>query len=136
MGRVTRYPSPDTQTSYDHFATKLGVETDATDVQVDLQAGAYDFVVVDARSEDAFVQAHIPGAIHLAHATIDREVATHFLPDKHKVVVVYGAGPHCNAGDKGAVILTSLGYKVKVMIGGMDGWRHEGYDIEGTEYQV
>ncbi len=133
MGRVTHFPSPDTQTAYDHFATKLGLETDPSDVHADMKAGVDDFVVVDSRSEDAYIRAHVPGAIHLAHAAIDKEVASHFLPDKDKVVVTYCWGPYCNAGDKAAVKLAALGYKVKLMIGGIDAWRHEELPIEGVE---
>lgn len=132
MGRVTRYPCPDTQTSYDHFATKLGVETDPSDVHADMAAGESDFVVVDARDESAFVRAHVPGAIHLPHGAIDKETATHFLPDG-KAVVVYCWGPHCNGADKAAVQLAALGYPVKVMIGGIDGWRREELPIEGAD---
>lgn len=133
MGRVTHYPSPDTQTAYDHFATKLGVETDPSDVHADMKAGVDDFVVVDTRDEAAFIRAHVPGAIHLPYAAMDKETAAHFLPDRDRVVVCYCWGTYCNAADKGAVQLAALGYKVKVMIGGIDAWRYEELPIEGAE---
>lgn len=132
MGRVTRFPCPDAQTTYDHFATKLGVETDPSDVHADLKDGASDFVVVDTRSEDAYVRAHVPGAIHLPHTAIDKETAAHFLPEG-KTVVAYCWGSYCNGADKAAVQLAALGYPVKIMIGGIDGWRHEELPIEGAE---
>lgn len=132
MGRVTRYPCPDAQTTYDHFATKLGVETDPSDVHADLKDGAADFIVVDTRSEDAYVRAHVPGAIHLPHAAIDKETAAHFVPEG-KTVVAYCWGSYCNGADKAAAQLAALGYPVKIMIGGIDGWRHEDLPIEGAE---
>lgn len=132
MGRVTHYPCPDPQTSYDHFATKLGLETDPSDVHADLEAGDADFVVIDTRTEQAFVRAHVPGAKHLPHGAIDKETAKHFLPDG-KTIVAYCWGTYCNGADKAAVKLAGLGYPVKIMVGGIDAWRQEGYPIEGAE---
>lgn len=131
MGRVTRFPCPDPQTSYDHFATKLGLETDPSDVRADQQAGAADFVLVDARDTDAFIRTHLPGAIHLDHATIDKETAAHFLPND-RVVVTYGWSNHCNAAEKAAVQLAALGYPVKTLRGGINGWRIEGFPVDGA----
>ncbi len=132
MGRVSHYPCPDAQTTYDHFATKLGVETDPSDVHADMASGDADFVVVDTRDESAFVRAHVPGAIHLPHSAIDKETAAHFLP-AGKLVVCYCWGTYCNGADKAAVQLAALGYPVKIMIGGMNAWRDEKLPIEGAE---
>ena len=43
--------------------------------------------------------------------------------------VVYCNGPHCNGADKGALKLTRLGRPVKKMIGGIEGWKDEGFDL-------
>lgn len=134
MGRVLETPAAPPHEAHPYFAHKLAVETDPSDVQHDVRAGdAAGFVVVDTRSEEAFVKAHVPGAVHLPYAAMDEATAAHFLPDKDRVAVCYCWGPYCNAADKGAARLSALGYKVKVMLGGMDAWRHEGYPIEGAE---
>lgn len=39
------------------------------------------------------------------------------------------AGPHCNGADKAAVRLARLGRRVKKMIGGIEGWKDEGFDL-------
>ena len=54
-----------------HFSGRLAVETDAADVAAALADGPPDFVLVDARSRDAYARGHLPGAISLPHAEID-----------------------------------------------------------------
>jgi rhodanese-related sulfurtransferase len=49
--------------------------------------------------------------------------------------VVYCAGPHCNGADKAALRLADLGRPVKKMIGGVEGWMDEGFDLEMTKSQ-
>ena len=44
--------------------------------------------------------------------------------------VVYCAGPHCNGADKAALRLARLGRSVKKMIGGVEGWKDEGFELE------
>jgi rhodanese-related sulfurtransferase len=43
---------------------------------------------------------------------------------------VYCAGPHCNGADKAAVRRARLGRPVKKMIGGIAGWKDEGFALE------
>ena len=46
--------------------------------------------------------------------------------------VVYCAGPHCNGADRAAARLATLGRTVKKMIGGIEGWKDEGFPLETT----
>jgi rhodanese-related sulfurtransferase len=120
-------PAPPSMAA-DHFARKLELETDASDLNRDLKNGIGGLIVVDARRPDAFAAAHIPGAINLHHATINAET-TRMLP-KDATYIVYCAGIHCNASTKGAAKLAALGFKVKELLDGLDGWKQEGYSIE------
>jgi rhodanese-related sulfurtransferase len=43
--------------------------------------------------------------------------------------VVYCNGPHCNGVDRAAVRLARLGRKVKKMVGGIEGWKDEGFAL-------
>ena len=43
--------------------------------------------------------------------------------------VTYCWGPHCNGATRAARALAGLGYPVKEMIGGIAGWRAEGYRL-------
>jgi len=53
-----------------YFENKLAHETDASDVYAAQHAGD-EFVLVDVRSDEAWRQGRIRGAIHLPHQRID-----------------------------------------------------------------
>jgi rhodanese-related sulfurtransferase len=111
-----------------HYAAKLAVETDPSDVHSDREAGVAGFVVADTRSADAYAEEHIAGAISLPYRTLDEASTAHLSRDA--LYVVYCWGPGCNAGAKGAVRLAELGFRVKEMIGGIEYWKREGYPTE------
>ncbi|MET0974249.1 MAG: rhodanese-like domain-containing protein [Leifsonia sp.] len=110
-----------------HFRAKLAFETDASDVFAAQQAGE-DFVLIDTRSQAAWDQGHAAGAVHLPTARIADEVATRYGSDTR--FVVYCWSPGCNGGDKAALVLATLGYEVRLMIGGFEYWAREGYPVE------
>ena len=112
-----------------HFASKLSVETDPSDVMLDLQRGQTGFIVVDVRSADDFEECHVEGAISFPYRQINAETVTR-LP-KDKLIVVYCWGPGCNASTKAALRLSSIGYRVKEMIGGLEYWKRDGGNITG-----
>lgn len=117
----------------DYFRAKLEHETDPSDVYAAQRAGE-SFVIVDVRSEDAWNQGHVVGAIHLPY----REIASRAgqeIPEG-ATVVVYCWSPGCNAGAKGAIEFAQLGYRVREMIGGYEYWVREGYPTESAEGPV
>jgi rhodanese-related sulfurtransferase len=121
---VTAVPAADRATAHDHFASRLALETDVADVAAALEDR--DFVLVDARSDEAFAAGHVPGAISLPHARITAETAA-ALPDG--LVVAYCWGPSCNGAAKAAVKLAEHGRPVKEMLGGFEYWRREGHPV-------
>lgn len=52
---------------------KLRFHTDSWDLSVDLKAALADIVVIDARSRDAYIAGHIPGAISFPHRDMNAE---------------------------------------------------------------
>jgi rhodanese-related sulfurtransferase len=128
--RVSRFDAAAPADAARHFARRLAFETDCSDVNHDLVTGATGFVVVDARSRDAYDAGHVPGAISLPHATIDAATTASLAHDA--VVVTYCAGPHCNAATQAAGKLAALGFSVKEMLGGWDYWVRDGYDVART----
>ncbi|WP_167301685.1 rhodanese-like domain-containing protein [Paenibacillus xylanilyticus] len=136
MTNPTRYslvletPAPSPENIHRHFMNKLAVETDVSDVKHDMTHGLNDFVLIDVRSAIAYGECHIPGALSLPSNTIS-EATTASLP-RDKVIVVYCWGPACNGASKGAARLSRLGFQVKEMLGGMEYWRKEGNEVEGT----
>lgn len=106
-----------------HFAAKLAYETDCADVFDAFELGHHDFVLLDVRGPNAYAKAHVPGAINLPRAQITASLLQSL--GQGKAFVVYCAGPHCNGADKAAELIARLGFKVKIMIGGIVGWRDE-----------
>ncbi len=110
-----------------HFHDLLAFETDCWDVHDALTRGVADFVLLDVRGPDLFAAGHVPGAISLPHRRINERNLEPY--DDATVFVVYCAGPHCNGADKAALRLAELGRPVKKMIGGVEGWIDEGFDL-------
>lgn len=110
-----------------HYQDKLAYETDAWDLHEMLKSGD-NVVVVDARSENAFAQEHIPGALCLPHRTMDQNTTMHL--DPAALYVTYCDGIGCNASTKGALKMAQLGFRVKELLGGIDWWKRDGYATE------
>ncbi|GHC33738.1 rhodanese-like domain-containing protein [Streptomyces cinnamoneus] len=114
-----------------YFASRLAFHTDVADVHAALAAGRADFAVVDSRSTQSWDQGHVPGAVHLPTAQIP-QLAAEFL-DPAVPVVVYCWGPGCDGATRAALALARLGYRVKEMLGGIEYWIREGYEVETWE---
>lgn len=111
-----------------YFAARLRHETDSSDVWHDIQNGAEGFAVIDPRGPEAYDQGHVPGAVSMPYASIDKEAAAGL--DPNLTYVVYGWNPGCNAGTKAAARLTQHGIRAKELIGGLQYWRSEGLPVE------
>lgn len=128
VSRVLDIKAADPAVAQSHFNSKLAFETDPSDVYTDLQNGVTGIIVIDARTPEAYAKGHVPGSINLPYRKID-DTTIVSLP-KDKVLVTYCEGVFCNASTKAAAKLTALGFKVKEMVDGLDGWKREGYQVE------
>ncbi|WP_327699176.1 rhodanese-like domain-containing protein [Streptomyces sp. NBC_00459] len=117
--------------AHPYFAARLRHETDSSDVWHDIQNDVKGFAVIDPRGPEAYAEAHIPGAVNMPHASIDKEAAAQLDPDV--TYVVYGWNPGCNAGTKAAAKLTEHGISAKELIGGIQYWRSESLPVESSE---
>jgi rhodanese-related sulfurtransferase len=113
-----------------YFSAKLAHETDASDVYAAQKDGDR-FVLVDVRSDAAWAQGRISGAVHVRRQDIAERARAEF--DLSVPVVVYCWSPGCNAGTKAAIEFAKLGYAVKEMIGGYEYWVREGQPTENDE---
>lgn len=127
MSYVTDVPAADSASTTTHFEASLRFETDCWDVHDALTSGAADFVLLDVRGPEQFAAGHVPGARNLPH----RKIVAGKLGDHpaDTLFVVYCAGPHCNGAARAAIRLARLGRPVKLMIGGIAGWRDEGFAL-------
>ncbi|MFF5626988.1 rhodanese-like domain-containing protein [Microbacterium sp. NPDC012755] len=114
----------------DYYAAKLAYETDASDVHAARMAGETIYVI-DVRSDEAWAQGRVAGAVHMHYS----EIATRAPAEipAGAPVVVYCWSPGCNAGAKGALEFSKLGYEVREMIGGFEYWVREGYPVEDAD---
>lgn len=128
--RVIAIPPAEPKVAELHFRSKLAFETDPSDVYMDLQNNSAGIIVIDARTQEAYSQGHVPRAINLPWRKIDLS-STAAMP-RDRVLVTYCDGIHCNASTKAAMRLAALGFLVKEMIDGMQGWKREGYPVEET----
>lgn len=125
---VTAIPAAAPSVALEHFQNLLAFEADCWDVHAALAGGHPDFVLLDVRSPESYAAGHVSGAVNLPHARIvDRNLEA-FPADA--LFVVYCNGPHCNGADRAAVRLAGLGRRVKKMIGGIEGWKDEGFSLE------
>lgn len=126
---VMRVPPANADDASRHFNDKFRFETDCADVHTAMATKQMDFVLLDVRGKMSFEREHIAGAINLLRSEMTPERLAQF-PSGSKFVV-YCAGTHCNGADKAAARIAELGLPVKVMVGGIEGWRDEGYRFAG-----
>src|SRR5229473_6887688 len=125
---ITDIAAADPRAALEHFEKLLSFETDCWDVHAATGAENCGFVLLDVRSPQTFEAGHVPGAVNLPHSRInERNLASHPMDT---LFVVYCNGPHCNGADRAAARLARLGRKVKKMIGGVEGWKDEGFELE------
>lgn len=124
---VSEVSAADPEDALSHFSALLRFEADCWDVHDAMTNGPQDFVLVDVRGPAVFEKEHIHGAVNLPYGRmVERSLAEY--PDD-TLFVIYCAGPHCNATEKAAVRLAKLGRPFKKMIGGVEGWRDEGFEV-------
>jgi len=126
--RVLEVAAAPSQDAFEHFSRKLEFETDCSDVHSAFVSGAVDFLLLDVRSAQLYLNGHVPGAVSVPVLSISEERMMEFPLGTN--FVVYCAGPHCNGANKAAIRLASLGRPVKEMIGGVTGWLDEGLILE------
>ena len=110
-----------------HFSRLLSLETDCWDVHEAMEGEKADFVLLDVRGPQSYAAGHVPNAVNLPHGRITARNLASYSEDT--LFVVYCNGPHCNGADRAALNLAKLGRRVKKMIGGIEGWKDEGFKL-------
>lgn len=109
----------------------LGLEID----RVDIAKKIYDSgnaLFVDARTEEAYDEGHVKGAVSLPWAEFDSKAETflnQYPPDQ--TTIIYCSGRTCQDSHHLAEMLMELGYdRISIMIDGFPGWLEKGYPVE------
>jgi rhodanese-related sulfurtransferase len=130
ISAVLEFGAPEPGETATIMKDKLRFHTDSWDLSVDLKAALAEIVVIDARSCDAYIAGHIPGAVSFPHREMNAETASRL--DGSKVYVVYCDGIGCNASTKGTYKLARLGFRAKELLGGLDWWRRDGHPVTAS----
>ena len=111
----------------DFFAAKLAYEMTPWSLKAILEKRPQEVLVLDVRSSDMFLAAHLPGAVNIPLADLVSKLAT--LP-KDKMIVTYCGDSACGLAPRAALELAQKGFKVMELIGGIDTWRQKGFPVE------
>ena len=97
----------------------------------DLVARLYDglVTVLDVRSEDEFALGHLPGALNIPLAELERRLAE--LP-ANREVIAYCRGPYCVLAFEAVALLRKRGVKVRRLEDGYPEWRAAGLPFEAA----
>lgn len=125
--RVLQVPAADPREAESLLIQRLSLETDPSDVHADLSKGVALFTVVDSRPAAAYAAGHVPGAVSMPYAAISHESTARLSTDT--TYIVYDDGLYDNACTKTALRLAALGFRVKELMGGLQGWKAEGYPV-------
>ncbi len=102
----------------------------STSEAVDMMETETDYLILDVRTEEEYVQGHIPGAVCVPNETIGTEDIP-ALPRKDQLILVY-----CRSGNRSKQAsekLVKLGYTNIVEFGGINSWTGE--TVCGSEEQ-
>jgi len=85
--------------------------------------------VLDVRPPDEFALGHLPGAVNIPLAELDRRMKQ--LP-KNQEIVAYCRGAYCVFSFEAVAALRAKGYRARRLEDGFPEWRAAGLRIEGT----
>lgn len=114
------YQAAPYQQANEFFSAKLACETDCSDVYADIKEDNKNYILLDVRSREAFDKSHAITALSMPHSEINNESFAGY--DKDTLFVVYCWGPGCNGATKAGLKISTLGFCVKEMIGGIHYW--------------
>lgn len=85
--------------------------------------------VLDVRPEDEFALGHLPGALNIPLAELERRLGE--LP-KDQEVIAYCRGPYCVLSFEAVAALRARGYRVRRLEDGYPEWKAAGLPIEAV----
>jgi rhodanese-related sulfurtransferase len=110
----------------DYFQARDALEPVSRD---DLVARLHDdlVTVLDVRPEDEFSLGHLPGAVNIPLAELERRIGE--LP-KSREVIAYCRGPYCVLSFEAVAALRAHGYRIRRLEDGYPEWKAAGLPVE------
>lgn len=112
----------------DYFHARDALEPVSRD---DLVARLHDdlVTVLDVRPEDEFALGHLPGALNIPFAELERRLGE---LSKGREVIAYCRGPYCVLSFEAVAALRARGYRVRRLEDGYPEWKAAGLPIEAV----
>ena len=85
--------------------------------------------VLDVRPEDEFAHGHVPDALNIPLAQLERRLAE--LPADQEIVA-YCRGPWCVLSFEAVAVLRQRGYRVRRLEDGYPEWKMAGLPVESA----
>jgi rhodanese-related sulfurtransferase/predicted transcriptional regulator len=112
----------------DYFRTRDALEpVSREDLLARLQDGMV--TVLDVRPEDEFAVGHLPGALNIPLAELERRLGE--LPADREVIA-YCRGPYCVLSFEAVAALRERGYRVHRLEDGYPEWKAAGLPVEAA----
>lgn len=85
--------------------------------------------VLDVRPEDEFTRGHLPGALNIPLAELERRLAE--VPTDREVIA-YCRGPYCVLSFEAVALLRPRGFLIRRLEDGFPGWQAAGLPMEAA----
>jgi len=113
----------------DYFHNRDALEA-VSRAELMARLGAGLVTVLDVRPEDEFALGHLPGAINVPLATLDKRLAE---LDRSREIIAYCRGPYCVLSYEAVAALRARGFSVRRLEDGYPEWRAAGLPVEGAQ---
>lgn len=91
---------------------------------------AGEVTVIDVRDINGYLDAHIPGSMHIPLARIDGEI--NYLP-RNKPIITYCTCPAEESSAQAGLILRMNGFDASCLVGGLGAWKNAGLATHSGE---
>ena len=112
----------------DYFQARDALQAVSRD---ELVARLHDHLVtvLDVRPEDEFALGHLPGALNIPLAELERRLSE---LSKSREVIAYCRGPYCVLSFEAVAALRARGYRVRRLEDGYPEWKAAGLPVESV----
>ena len=110
-----------------YFEAKLSAELGPHNVKRLLEHCPNEVILLDVRTAEGYAAGHLPGAVNIPFEELPTRAKE---LSKQKEIITYCWNVTCLLCTKAAYVLTTRGYRVKEMIGGIEEWKRAGFPVE------